>query len=410
MVVTGTGVVSPIGVGRQAFWDALMQQRSGISVREPFTELDSPLRLAGAIRQFDPRQHIKNRKALKVMCREIQTGCAAANLAVAESQLDLTQVDPNRLGVISGAETYFCNPADLTDVYKRYLGQGEIDLGMWIEAAVRDVEPLWMLKYLPNMVSCQIGIALDARGPNNTIVQGDASGLLAIMEAAELIRRGLADIMITGSSGAKMNLVSMLYHGLAEMCRSVEDPAEASKPFDLHRRGLIAGEGAGMIVLESLTHARRRGANILAKIASVASTCCTAVSDMQSAIQRSITTAMQKSGFSHVDHAMAHAQGVPEDRVEAQAIHEALDSTPVTALKSYYGNLGVGSGSLDLIASVLSLQEGLVPVTLNYQHADPACPVNVVHTEARQQQQHHSIILSQSTTGQATAILLSKDV
>jgi 3-oxoacyl-[acyl-carrier-protein] synthase II len=273
--------------------------------------------------------------------------------------------------------------------------------------------PLWMLKYLPNMPACHVGIAHDARGPCNTVSVGDASGLLALEEAARTILSGKTDAMIVGGAHSRVHAWIVLrasvdqqtpYHGPAEL---------ASKPFDRRRDGLVNGEGAAALMLETRQHAEARGAKILARLLG----CGSAYEPYPqsgrrtgSAVARSIQKALDVAGLKPEDvgHVNAHAASTTVgDAVEAQGIRSALGDTPVVAYKSYFGNLGTGSGIVELVASILSLHHGVLPPTLNYEEPDPECPVNVVHGEAQQDLPPVFVKLSQSFTGQAAAAVLA---
>jgi 3-oxoacyl-[acyl-carrier-protein] synthase II len=275
--------------------------------------------------------------------------------------------------------------------------------------------PLWMLKFLPNMTACHIGISHDARGPNNTICQGEASSLLAMIEAMWIVERGQADVMIAGGSGSRLSMAPMMFRTTRNVSHRNDDPAGASRPFDSERDGMVNGEGGAAFVMESEGHARARGATILAKVSGWGSSVGppsdgTALNG--DAINRSIRSAVERAGktIDQVGHVNAHATGTREgDPVEAQAIRNCLGSVPVTAPKSYFGNLGAGGGAVELAASVLALMHGQVPPTLNYQHPDPACPVAVVHSQSTAVTQPTALVLSQSGTGQAAALLLESE-
>ena len=217
VVVTGMGVVSPIGVGTEAFWQSLLDGVSGVRVRESFADTDLPLRIGAPIVDFDPKPFVKPRKALKIMCQPIQFGCAAANLAFEEAGFEKQSlesvVSPDRIGTLFGTETFFADPAEVARVFRSCTEDDNYQHDRWGEFAMRQIQPLWMLKYLPNMAASHISIAIDARGPSNSICQGEASGLLALIEAADLIKRGVVDVVIAGGTGSQMALTAMLYRG-----------------------------------------------------------------------------------------------------------------------------------------------------------------------------------------------------
>ena len=415
VVITGIGMVSPIGIGRDAFWAALEAGRSGIQLIPQLAEArEVPLRLGGLFSDFDAKQYVQPRKTIKVMCREIQAAYAAAMIAMQDAALVKEQFDPQRMGVVLGSEMFYGDMDELLDSYRHSMHDGVFDAGDWTPNAMKDLFPLWMLKYLPNMPACHIGIVNDARGPNNTIVQGGTSSLLAINEAAMVIERGQADVMLTGGAGARITLSGALFRGWKHLTNWQGAPEEALKPFDRRRDGGLYGEGAGLLVVESREHAERRGAKILARIAGFASrnepgTCGRVVTG--TAIRSSINAALKSAGLAKTDigHVNASAGGlVAADRVEAQAIHAELGDVPVTAPKSYFGDLGGSSGAVELIASVLALQHRQVPRTLNYQEADPDCPVNVIHGASLAVDKKTALVLSQNDFGGAAAMVLTE--
>ena len=210
IVITGVGVVSPIGIGREAYWESLLAGRSGVAPLSRVQDSDLPVKFGGEVKDFDGKKYVKPRKSLKVMCREIQTGYSASLLALDDAGLEQGDVESERMGVVLGSEMFYCELDELADAYRKCVIDGQIHAELWGEGAMSDLYPLWMLKYLPNMVACHIGISHDARGPNNTITLGEASSLLAISEATRIIERGHADVMIAGGAGNRLNLTGMM--------------------------------------------------------------------------------------------------------------------------------------------------------------------------------------------------------
>jgi 3-oxoacyl-[acyl-carrier-protein] synthase II len=415
IVITGIGVVSPIGIGIEPFWNSLRAGTSGVKPYSMLQGTEMPVRFGGEITEFNPKQYVTPRKSLKVMSRDIQTGFAAATMAVEDAGINSGTLDPDRFGVVFGAEMLYGPPDELTDVYKGCRVDGKIDPGLWPEQAMKKNFPLWMLKYLPNMTACHIGIAHDARGPNNSITHGDVSSLLAINEAVHVIRRGHADIMIVGGFGSRLNLTQLQYRGDANLSHREDDPTAASRPFDADRDGMVNGEGAAALVIERSEHAERRGAVALAAIRGMGDIFEPRMTSKPAtgiAIRRSIMQSLEKAGIEtdSIGHVSAYGVStIHEDPLEAQAIRDCLGDVPVTAMKSYFGNLGAGGGAVETVASVLALQHNEVPRTLNYETPDPACPVNVVHGESLVGAKPVAMILSQAGPGQATSIILSRD-
>jgi 3-oxoacyl-[acyl-carrier-protein] synthase II len=416
VVITGMGCVCPLGVGRGALWAGLEAGKSGVGWLEELKGLDTPFRFAARIKDFDPKLYVQPRKTIKVMCQEIQTAFASAGMAMEQGGLMKEAIDPDRIGVVLGSEMLYGDLHDLIECYRHCTPNGQFSWNEWGEYAFKDLFPLWMLKYLPNMAACHISIAHDARGPNNSIVEGGASSLLAIAEATAAIERGHADAMLAGGSGSAASFACVPFRGWKHLSKWDGEPAGASRPFEARRSGIVLGEGAGMLLLEAREHAERRGAKILARIAGYANRFEPPGNPWMArsgqAIRQSIGAAlaaakMQPSDLGHVN---AHGESsIEHDRQEAKAIRETLGNVPVIALKSYFGDLSAGSGAVELIGSVLALQHGRLPPTLNYEEPDSACPVNVVHGETQTIEKPAAIALNQSNTGQAAAIVVVRE-
>jgi 3-oxoacyl-[acyl-carrier-protein] synthase II len=416
VVITGMGCVCPLGVGSAALWSALAEGTSGVGWLEELRGVDSPYRFAARIKDFDAKLYVQPRKTIKVMCQEIQTAFASAGMAMEQAGLAAGTIDPDRMGVVMGSEMLYGDLRDLTEVYQHCMTHGEFEWVRWGEYAFKDLFPLWMLKYLPNMAACHMSIAHDARGPNNSIVEGGASSLLAIAEAASYIERGVADAMMAGGSGSLASFSCVPFRGWKHLSKWDGDPAGASRPFDARRSGLVLGEGAAMFILEAREIAERRGAKILARIAGYASRFEPPANPWAQrtgrAIEQSITAALAAAGLKAEDigHVNAHGDSsIDQDKQEARAIRNTLGDVPVIALKSYFGDLSAGSGAVEMAGSLLALANGQLPPTLNYEHPDPLCPLNVVHCQLQPVEKPAALLLNQSNTGQAAAIVVVKE-
>lgn len=412
IVMTGVGVVSPIGIGSEPFWESLATGRSGIRLVDLFDSSSLRVRFGGQIPDFDAKQYVRPRKSLKVMSREIQLGFAAADLAMADAGLAAGGLDPERFGVVYGSDMIYADLEDLAETYRRSVHDGQFDFQLWSEAIQEELHPLWLLKHLPNMAASHIAIAYDARGPNNSIVLGDVSSLLAVAEAADVIRRGWADVMLAGGTGCRLHPTALVARGDALLSHRADDEQAACRPFDRDRDGLVNGEGAGAILLESREHAERRGATIRAEFVAAVARCESRArrhgltgSSLRQAIRGVVTAAGWRP--EEVGHLNAHGVSTVEmDRVEAQAIVAELGAVPVTAPKSSFGHLGAGGGVVELAASILGLERGLVPPTLNYETPDPECPVNVVSTSPLAGRPATAVKVNLCSTGQAVALAI----
>ena len=413
VVITGVGMVSPIGIGRAEFWSSMVEARSGVG---PITHFDTStwgVKFAGQVHDFEPKQYVRPRKSLKVMSREIQFGFTAADLAFADAGLADQSIDPERFGVVFGADMMYCDLQEMVDAFHSCITEDEFDFSFWGSKALGKMYPLWMLKYLPNMPACHIAIALDARGPNNSITLGEVSSLMAISEATRVIQRGQADRMVAGGTSTRLHAMTCVSRGESQMSHRHDDPQGACRPFDANRDGLVSGEGAGALVLESRQAAEARGANILARVIGHGN----AFEPRREgdaltgdAIRRSITQALAEAKLEPEDVGHVNAHGMSEiepDRLEAQAIRDTLGDVPVTAPKSFFGHLGAGGGAVEAMASVLAIHHDHVPVTLNYEQEDPECPVRVVRDEPLQGAKKVALVLNQASTGQAAALLIA---
>ena len=412
IVITGAGVVSPIGIGCQDFWRALCAGESGIRPVDLFDASSLKVRFGGQIAEFDPKQYVRPRKSLKVMSREIQLGFAAADLAMTDAGIAEGSLEPERVGVVFGSDMIYADLEDLAQTYRRSARDGRFDFHLWSEAIQEELHPLWLLKHLPNMAASHIAIAHDARGPNNSMVLGDVSSLLAITEAASVIQRGWADVMLAGGTGCRLHPTALVARGDALLSHRADDFRSACRPFDLERDGLVNGEGAGAIVLESREHAERRGARIRGALVATAVRCeprARRTGLRGESLRQAIRAVCAAAGLApaEVGHLNAHGVGTVEmDRAEARAIAAELGAVPVTAPKSSFGHIGAGGGAVELVASLMGLEQGLVPATLNYRSPDPECPVNVVHGEPLAGRPATAVKVNLCSTGQAVAVAL----
>jgi 3-oxoacyl-[acyl-carrier-protein] synthase II len=290
--------------------------------------------------------------------------------------------------------------------------QGRFDFGQWGDKGLSEIFPLLMLKYLPNMPACHVAIARDARGPNNTITLGEVSSLLAIAEAARVIERGQADVMLCGGVSSRIHPLHWVRSTLGELSHREHDPAGACRPFDADRDGMVQGEGAASFVLESRRHAIARGAAVLGQLRGIASAFQPPKvhsPESESALHRAIRGALRSAGIDPSEIGHVNADGlstVEDDRREARAIRDCLGDVPVTAPKSYFGNLGSATGAVEMVASVLAFEAGVIPPTLNYERSDPECPVNVVAGLPLEVQRPTALLLNRAPTGQVVALVV----
>lgn len=413
VVITGVGVVSPIGIGKDCYWQQMSAGRSGVGPPSSIDLGSIPVVAAGEVRDFDAKKFVTPRKNLKVMVRDSELGVAASVLACQDAGLNPGDIDPERFGVVLGADRISGPLSDSEEPHRRCIVDGRFDFSRWATEGMSVAFPLAFLKVLPNMIASHVSIAHDARGPNNTIHQGDVSGLLAMAEATRLIQRGMAEAVLAGGASSMLKPYDWVCHcvvGRVSMRQA--DPESICRPFDAERDGEVKGEGAALFVLESRRHAEARGAAILARILG-----CASSYEIQNGsprkgegLRRAIGGAMREADIEPrgVGHVNAHgASTIFDDEFEARVIRATLGDVPVTAPKSYFGNLGAAAGAAEIVASVMSFQTGVLPVTLNYCHPDPRCAVRVVHGEPWISPTPVAVAVNMTRAGQAVAIVLS---
>jgi 3-oxoacyl-[acyl-carrier-protein] synthase II len=400
VVITGMGVVCPLGSTLDSLWNALSAGQSGVRPVTAFDTRNLPISYGGEALSFkgeigdfgalDGELKKSIRKGLKTICREAQMGIAAAQLAMQDAGLAKGVYDPDRTGAVFGSDYMVTIPEDFVDSCRKCLGpDGRFDFKRWALAGLPALNPLWLLKYLPNMPAAHLSMYNDLRGPNNSLTEREASSGLAVGEAARIIARGHADSMIAGATGTWIHPTKTVHAAMQfELANGACEPAAACRPFDLHRTGSVVGEGAGAVVLEDLDSARKRSARIYAEIAGSGSSQATTrdfVALRDVALRSAMLAALQDAGMKPEEIGHIHAHGLATrtgDVAEASAISQVFGEhagrVPVTAAKSYFGNLGAGSGLVELVASVLALRSGSLFPVLNFRTPDPECPVRVV--------------------------------
>ncbi len=426
VVITGMGIVSPIGIGTEAFWKSIEEGRSGIGRLERLPASAAPGNVGAEVKEFTEAEARKKylkplRKSVKVMCREIQLGVASAVIALESCEGAFDDLDRKRIGIEFGANQMFSPVVTLTEACRACIDPetGDFTYERWGSEGMSRLEPLWLLKHLPNMPACHISIFADAQGPSNSIVQADASANLALAEAVRVIERNAADVMLAGAAGSWVHEVrcvhSRLWGELAE--GNPEEPPERwCRPFDKNRNGTVVGEAACTFILEEQSHAEARGATIYGTVLGGGSSC---VRDSQgrpnlrAALVNAMRQALEEAQISpsEVGHINANAPGMKDtDREEALAIRdvfgEKADEVPVTSFKSYIGSSCAGCGAIELAASLLGLKNGVVPPTLNYETPDPECPLNVVAGSPQPARNNVVLNLNVTRMGQASALVV----
>ena len=430
VVITGLGLISPLGAGLDVYWSALAAGRGGVRRLHAFPVKGLPNDVGGEIGDFDqdtwperfalPDKAHKRalKKSIKYMARDIQLAVAAAEQAFMDAGLVGAKVDPTRIGVDLGAGLISTELDELAPAINHaYEKDDTFDYKTYGREGIPMIPPTWLLKYLPNMLACHISILLDCQGPSNTITEAEAASNLAIGEAARIIARGRADVMITGGADSKIHPLSLVRMSLlGQMSHWSGEPSRACRPFDRQRDGWVPGEGAGILILEEREHALRRGARIHGEILGMGSGCDAypggGLDPDGAGTEIAIRAALRNAGRepAEIGHVNAHgAATVVSDLAEARALHRVFGPGPavaVTALKGYFGNIVSGCGAVELIGSLAGANRGLIPATLNCDEPDPACDLDVVRGAPRES--GNPIFLKTNLTrhGQAAALVI----
>lgn len=382
VVVTGIGLVTPLGCGAAANWQALREGRSGIRAITRFEASSLPSRVAGEIPDFEPDRFLE-RKEQRRTDPFTQYALAAAQLAVEEAGLVVPLARPERVGVIVG--TGIGGIQTLEEAVPAFLARD-----------IRRVSPFMVPRLIPNMAASHVAMRFGARGPSYATSSACASGAHAIGDALHLLREGVQDVVLAG--GAEAPLCLMGFMGFAAM-RALstafnDTPARASRPFDADRDGFVMAEGAGMLVLETLEHARARGAATEIEIAGYGATCDAHHLTQPEPDGAGAVTCMQlalaDAGLAptDVDYVNAHGTGTAlNDAIETQAIKRVFGADAarlvVSSTKSMTGHLLGAAGAVEAAYTVLAIRYGVVPPTINLDRVDPACDLDYVPHTAR---------------------------
>ena len=379
VAVTGLGVISPVGNDVPTFWNALCSGTCGIGPITKFDATDYPVKLAAEVRDFDPRQYMEK---LDILHSDVYThfAMAAACQAVADSGIAGT-LDPERVGVYIGSG--IGGIATFMTEHSKLLNRGP-----------RRVSPYFIPMMIPNMASSMIAMRYHFHGPAMPMVTACASGTNAIGEALRLIRHGYADAMVAGGAEATVNALAAAGFSNMQALSPSEDPNAASLPFDVRRAGFVMGEGAGVLVLEELEHAKQRGATIYAELTGYGSTCdayhMTSPDPSAAESARAIADAWRETGLD-TDRVYfnAHGTGTPmNDRIETLAIKKALGEDrarriTISSTKSMTGHMLGAAGGAEAVASVLALRDGIAPPTINLTQPDPDCDLDYTPLTAK---------------------------
>jgi 3-oxoacyl-[acyl-carrier-protein] synthase II len=392
IVVTGLGAITPIGNTVDDFWQNLTAGVSGIDYIKQFDATNYKSRIGGEVKNFQPGDYM-NVKAARRMSRAVQFSVAASKQAIEDAKLEITDANREDIAVVlnSGA-------AGLCETYYETLT---------LEHKGPDrVSPFYVPMMAPNMASCQVSITFGITGPAMTAVAACASGTTAVLDAVRLLRAGEASVAITGGTEAVVNpLTQVAFAQMQATSRRNDEPQKACRPFDRDRDGFVMGEGACVMVLETLEHAQARGANIIAEVLGGAQTAdayhITAPAPNGTGAARALAKTLKYTDLqpSDIDFIVAHGTGTPlNDVAETQAIKTVLGKhayeTAISSPKSMVGHLLGGAGALSALTAVLAIRDGILPPTINLENPDPDCDLDYVPNVARRK--HVKVALSEA--------------
>lgn len=406
VVITGVGMITPLGIGVEQSWNGLLAGRSGIRKITQFDAANFPTRIAGEVAGFNPEEYIEP-KEIKKMDRFIHLALAAAQMAMSDSGLKITDKNAERAGVIVGSGI-----GGLRSIEHYH--------SVLLEKGPRRITPFFIPMLVVNLASGQISIRFGAKGPNSAVVTACATGSHAIGDAFKIIQRGDADAMIAGGTEAVITPLGIGgFNAMKALSTRNDEPEKASRPFDMDRDGFVMGEGAGVMILESLETALERGAGIYAEIAGYGMAAdayhITAPSPNGEGAARCMKMALQDAGVdpSVVNYINAHGTSTKAgDEIETYAIKtvfgEYAYKIPVSSTKSMTGHLLGAAGGVESVISILSIKDDIIPPTINLDTPDPECDLDYVPKQARRTTVNYALSNSFGFGGTNACLLFRK--
>lgn len=420
VVVTGMGVITPVGRTVERMWQTLKEGGSGIGKISHFDATNFPTKIAAEVHDFDLSHYVDNPDRFEYAGRNIRFAIGAATDAVKDSGILDSSLDPSKFGVYLGAgegQQDFMLFMRLVSEARR---NGEVDLERFTEAGLKGLHPKSEQEQEPNMPAGHLASLFNAQGPNLNCLTACAASSQAIGEASEIIRRGDADIMLSGGAHSMIHPFGVTgFNLLTALSTRNEDPRGASRPFDKNRDGFVLGEGSGMVILEELEHAKKRGAKIYGELVGYGSTAdAFRITDTHPEGRGAVSCirmALRDAGLNtnQINYINAHGTSTDvNDRVETMAIKQALGDdafkTPVSSIKSMMGHLIAAAGSVEAIVCLLTIRDGIVPPTMNYETPDPECDLDYVPNKAREVPVHAALSNSFGFGGQNISLIFSE--
>ena len=422
VVVTGMGAITPIGRTIEEMWKSLREGKSGIGSITHFDASHFPTKFAAEVKDFDLGMYVEDPKRFQFSGRNIRFAVGAAKQAMDDSGILDSNLDPSRLGIYLGAGEGQQDFHLVMGLIAESQHEGQVNLELFTRAGLQRLHAQTELEQEPNMPAGHLAGLFDAQGPNLNCLTACAASSQAIGEATEIIRRGDADAMLSGGAHSMIHPFGVTgFNLLTALSTHNEDPQGASRPFDRDRDGFVLGEGAGMVVLEELEHAKKRGARIYGEIIGYGSTAdayrITDIHPEGRGAVACIRMAMRDAGVNPEDIQYINAHGTStevNDRVETAAIRQTFGSaaykTPVSSIKSMMGHLIAAAGSVEAITCLLSIRDNVVPPTINYTTPDPDCDLDYIPNAARDWPVKRALSNSFGFGGQNVSLIFSEYV
>ncbi len=424
-VITGLGMVTPLGIGKDENWQNLISGKAGIETITSFEPKDFPITIAGEVKNFKASHFIKDRKAVKLSFHSVHLAIVAAQLAMEDAGVKSEEVNPARFGCFigSGGGGYEDGPGvtDLVEPIKKSWSKEKekFDVRKFGTDGIASAYPLFLLKTLPNNAFYYISLFHNIQGENDNIIASFTGGSQAIGDAARAIRRGATDIAIAGGYDSLLLPATLFSFNNLNLLSKNSNPRVACRPFDAKRDGMVLGEGAGMVIIEDMHHAQERGAPIYAELTGYSNSSsayhlyqpCPSGSGISIALRKGLNNAsVEPPAIDYIN--TDGISGILSDRAETRAIKDVFGShayrVPVSSTKSMMGHLGTGASAVELIICTLALQQNILPPTVNYEIPDPACDLDYIPNQARSREIHTALSINQGLGGQCTCLIIKK--
>lgn len=422
VVVTGIGMVTPLGLSCEETWKNLQAGKSGIDYISLFDASEFPTKIAGEVHGFSIEDFGEKESDWEYCGRHIRFAVAAARQATKDSGFLGNGHDPQRTGVYLGAgegqQDFFNFVNAIARTYKK--DEQVVDSARFLQEGMENLHALREFEQEPGMSACHLAELFDAQGPNLNCLTACAASSQAIGEATEIIRRGDADIMISGGTHSMLHPFGVSgFNLLTALSTRNDKPTAASRPFDKERDGFVIGEGSGVLILEELEHAKKRGAKIYGEVSGYGSTAdAFRITDTHPGGRGAIAClkdALRDAalGLDQIDYINAHGTSTDvNDRVETIAIKEVFGPNaykiPVSSTKSMMGHLIAAAGSVEMITCLLAIRDGVIPPTINYENPDPDCDLDYVPNQSREARLDHTISNSFGFGGQNISLVISR--